>query len=251
MNTLSLFFLVAVAIGGIAWVFVYPLLSGERKAEKRQETVTKNSPVVRASAARNAPKSRREQVEGTLKEIEVRGAKARSVPLSLKIAQAGLTWSKRRFFITSGVLGAVAFLIVFMVDAGLLAAIAMGFGAAFGLPLWLLKFLKARRESKFMAAFPDAVDVIVRGIKAGLPLLDSMRIITLDSPEPVKSEFRAIVDTQAIGMPIGDACTKLSSAFQSLKRTSSGSSSKSSRRPAATCRRRSAISRKCCASARR
>jgi tight adherence protein B len=209
MNTLSLFFLVTVAFGGIAWVFVYPLLSGERKAEKRKETVTQNNPVVRASSARNAPKSRREQVEGTLKEIEVRQAKARSVPLSLKIAQSGLTWSKRRFFITSGVLGAVAFLIVLMMDVGLPFAIAMGFGAAFGMPLWMLKFLKVRRESKFIAAFPDAVDVIVRGIKSGLPLLESLRIITVDSPEPVRSEFRAIVDTQAIGIPIGDACSKL------------------------------------------
>jgi tight adherence protein B len=209
MSTLALFFLVSVAIGGIAWVFIYPLLSGERKAEKRQESVTQSNPVVRTSSARNATKTRREQVEGTLKEIETRRAKAKSVPLHLRIAQAGLTWSKQRFFITSGILGIIACVIVFMMDAGLLAAIAMGFGAAFGLPVWMLKFLKARREAKFVAAFPDAVDVIVRGIKAGLPLLESLRIITIDSPEPVKSEFRAIVDTQAIGMPIGDACGKL------------------------------------------
>ena len=209
MSTLALFFLVTFAIGGVAWVFLYPLMSGERKAEKRKDTVTQNSPVVRASSARNAPKSRREQVEGTLKEIEVRQAKARSVPLSLRIAQAGLTWSKRRFFITSGVLGAAAFLIVLVMDVGLLAALAMGFGGAFGMPLWVLKFLKARRESKFMMAFPDAVDIIVRGIKSGLPLLDSLRIITIDAPEPLRSEFRAIVDTQAIGIPIGDACAKL------------------------------------------
>ena len=209
MSALALFFLVTVAIGGVAWVFLYPLLSGERKAEKRKETVTQTNPVVRASSARNAPKSRREQVEGTLKEMEVRQAKARSVPLSLRITQAGLTWSKRRFFITSAVLGVAAFLIVLMMDVGLLPALATGFGGAFGLPLWMLKFLKARREAKFVAAFPDAVDIIVRGIKAGLPLLDSLRIITVDAPEPLKSEFRAIVDTQAIGIPIGEACAKL------------------------------------------
>ena len=49
----------------------------------------------------------------------------------------------------------------------------------------------------------------MRGIKAGLPLLDSLRIIAIEAPEPVKSEFRAIVETQAIGMPLGDACAKL------------------------------------------
>jgi tight adherence protein B len=57
--------------------------------------------------------------------------------------------------------------------------------------------------------FPDAVDVIVRGIKAGLPLLDSLKLISNDATEPVRSEFRAIVETQTIGMPIGEACLKL------------------------------------------
>ena len=69
--------------------------------------------------------------------------------------------------------------------------------------------MKKRRENKFLDAFPDAVDIIVRGVKAGLPLLDCLKMITIESPEPVKSEFRAIVETQAIGMPLGEACGKL------------------------------------------
>ena len=55
----------------------------------------------------------------------------------------------------------------------------------------------------------DAVDVIVRGIKAGLPLHDCIKMITLEAPEPLKSEFRMIMETQAIGMPLGEACAKL------------------------------------------
>src|SRR5713101_8348907 len=90
MQNIALFFLIAAAIGGVAWVFLYPVLSGERKAEKRQETVARSGTVAPARAGRNAPKSRREQVEGSLKELEERRAK--SVPLSVKIAQAGLTF---------------------------------------------------------------------------------------------------------------------------------------------------------------
>jgi tight adherence protein B len=209
MNNLALFFLVAVAMGGVAWVFVYPLLSGERAAEKRQQTVVRTGSAAPARTTRNPQKSRREQVEGTLKELDERRAKQKSVPLSVKIAQAGLTWSKRRFFITGGAFGMVAFLVALGLDAGLLAALGMGFVGGVGMPLWLLKFLKKRRENKFLMAFPDAVDVIVRGIKAGLPLLDSLRIITTDAPEPLKSEFRAILDTQTVGIPIGEACGKL------------------------------------------
>jgi tight adherence protein B len=96
-----------------------------------------------------------------------------------------------------------------MIDAGLWAALAAGFAAAFGVPQWLLKYLKKRREAKFLAAFPDAVDTIVRGIKAGLPLFESLKVVAADSSEPLKSEFLAIIETQAIGMPLGEACSRL------------------------------------------
>jgi tight adherence protein B len=69
--------------------------------------------------------------------------------------------------------------------------------------------LKKRRENRFLRAFPDAVDVIVRGIKAGLPLLDSLKLIAAEAEEPVRSEFRSIIETQTIGIPIGEACLKL------------------------------------------
>jgi tight adherence protein B len=208
MNSLSLFFLVTVAIGGVAWVFVYPLLSGERKVEQRRETIAKAGSLP-ARQARTQQKSRREQVEGTLKELEQRQAKNRSVPLALKISQAGLSWSKRQFVIISVALGLAAFLLFLLIDAGLLAALGAAFAAGFGLPLWVLRFLKRRREAAFINAFPDAVDTIVRGIKAGLPLLDSMRIISTEASEPLRSEFRSLMETQAIGMPIGEACMKL------------------------------------------
>jgi len=208
MQTIALFVLVALAIGGVAWVFLYPILSGERKAEKRKEVVVRTTGAAApARTARNVQKSRREQVEGTLKDIERRNSK--SVPLNVKIAQAGLTWSTRRFYITAVVLAVGAFLLGIMLDGGPLAAIGMAFVAGIGVPIWLLKFLKKRREAKFLASFPDAVDIIVRGIKAGLPLLDSLRVITTDAGEPLKSEFRAIIDTQTIGIPIGEACGKL------------------------------------------
>jgi tight adherence protein B len=208
METYGLFFMVAVAIGGVAWVFVYPYLSGERKAEQRMASVARTEPAV-ARPTRVAQKSRRDQVEGSLKELEERQKKAKRVPLSVKLNQAGLDWSKRRFMITSGVLGFVAFLLSMLFGVGLLPALGFGFAAGCGIPLWLLKFLKKRRESKFLNNFPDAVDVIVRGIKAGLPLLDSIKLIAAESEEPIKSEFRAIIQTQTIGIPLGEACLKL------------------------------------------
>jgi tight adherence protein B len=208
MHAYVLFLLVAVAIGGVAWVFLYPILSGERNAQRRMASVAKAEPIA-ARPTRGGQKSRREQIEGTLKEIEERQRKAKRLPLVTRIALAGLTWSKRRFMMTAGALGISAFLVVLLTGAGLFRALALGFAASCGLPLWGLAFLKKRREARFLEGFPDAVDVIVRGIKAGLPLLDSFKLVSNEAVEPLRGEFRAIVETQAIGMPLGEACLKL------------------------------------------
>lgn len=207
MGTLPVFFLAAIAVGGVVYVFLYPIMSGERKTEQRLASVAKAEPAARVS--RGHQKSRRDVVESTLKEFEERHRKSKHVPLSVRIAQAGLGWSKQQYLIISAVVGAVMFVVGLFSNAGLLAATGLAFAGAFGLPRWWLSFLKKRRESKFLDAFPDAVDVIVRGVKAGLPLLDCMKMITVDAPEPLRSEFRAIVETQAVGIPLGEACAKL------------------------------------------
>ena len=210
MNALAIFSLVSAAIGGIAYVFVYPILSGEKRAESRRLVFTQNDVAARKTTARaGAPKVRREQIEETLKELEDKHKKAKSPPLINRISQAGLKWTKRTFFIISGALALIAFLALITLTGSLLVAAGGAFAMGLGFPRWLLGYLKNRRETKFLDGFPDSVDIIVRGIKAGLPLLDSMKIIVTDAPEPIRSEFKNILDTQAIGMPIGEACIKL------------------------------------------
>ncbi len=208
IQMLALAFLAFTAIGGLAWVFVYPSLSGERKAESRRASIARPEP-----AARQVDKnqrSRREQVEGSLKELEARRAKEKSVPLPMRLAQAGLgTWTPQKFWTASGVCAAVFFAVAFTVGGGLLGGVGMAFAGGFGLPRWMLGYLKTRREKAFLKALPDAVDVIVRGIKAGLPLFDSIKVVAADAPEPLKSEFLAIIETQTIGIPLGDACQRL------------------------------------------
>jgi len=207
VQVIAVFFLAAAAIGGVVYVFVYPILSGERKAEQRMQSVAaKTEPLARA--ARGSQKSRREAIELTLKEVEERHKKKKSVLLSVRIAQAGLSWSKRQFAMISAGIGLGMFIIGLLSGAGLLVATGLGFAGAFGVPRWLLSYLKKRREKNFLEAFPDAVDIIVRGIKTGLPLLDCIKMITAEAPEPLKSEFRVIMETQAI-MPLGEACAKL------------------------------------------
>jgi tight adherence protein B len=207
IQALSLAFLAATAIGGLAWVFIYPSLSGQKKAEHRRASVAKSEAPVRQ--ADKSQRSRREQVEGSLRDVEARRQKAAKLPLGSRLTQAGLAWSPQKFMIISGVLAAVTFALAMLFSHGLIAPIGLAFAAGFGLPRWMLSFLKKRREKNFLRALPDAVDVIVRGIKAGLPLFESIKVVAADAPEPLKSEFLAIIETQAIGMPLGEACARL------------------------------------------
>ena len=207
MQIVAIFFLATAAIGGVVYVFLYPMLSGERKAEQRIQSVAGTTPTTRTT--RGPQKSRRDVIESTLKDFDERHKKSKSVPLSVRIARAGLSWSKRQFAIVSAGVGLAMFALGTFAGAGLLVSAVLGFAGAFGVPRWLLSYLRKRRETKFLDHFPDAVDVIVRGIKAGLPLLDCIKMIVSEAPEPIKTEFRLILETQAIGMPLGEACGKL------------------------------------------
>lgn len=209
LQMLTFFFLVTVAAGGVAWAVLQPFLSGERQAEKRKESLVRLDSDRIARAPRVTQKLRREQIEESLKELEARQKKVKNPPLSLRISRAGLSWSKRQFILASIGLGAAVFLLSLSLQPSLPVTLALTFAAGFGVPRWVLHVLTRRRESRFLDAFPDAVDVIVRGVKAGLPLLECIKIVANEAPEPVRSEFRAIVDAQTVGVPLGEACAKL------------------------------------------
>src|SRR5207244_1059317 len=141
MQALALAFLAATAIGGLAWVFIYPSLSGQRKAESRRASIARTDAPARQ--VEKTQRSRREQVEGSLKELEARHKKDNAVSLTGRLAQAGLgSWTPQKFWIVSGVSGAVGFVLAFMIGRHPLGAAVMAFATGLGLPRWVLGFLK-------------------------------------------------------------------------------------------------------------
>lgn len=206
-STLAGAALAALAAGGVAYVFIYPLLSGEARAAKRQKALVGQAPerrIERLSAA-----SRRDQVAQSLKELEAREKARHKVTIEGRIAQAGLAWSKKRFLVVCGALGfALGFFLFAFSGNPLLGAGGLLIGA-FGIPRWALGYLRNRRIKRFLNELPNAIDVIVRGIKAGLPLADCIRMIASEAQEPLKSEFRTIIESQSVGISIGDAVGKL------------------------------------------
>ncbi len=199
--------LATLAVGGVYYAIIDPLLSGSGKAEKRQAALRSRAPAAVASRVNDAAK-RRKQVADSLKEIDAR-ARSKKLTFEAKMAQAGVGWSKRNYTIVSGVVGALALLVGVFVLGNPLLGVGLAITLGVGMPAYVLSTLRKRRIKKFLAGFPAAVDMIVRGIKAGIPLGDCLRNIANEATEPVRTEFRVMVEAQAMGLTIPEAVERL------------------------------------------
>jgi tight adherence protein B len=210
LGPVSVALLATVAVGGIVYSLFYPLISGQARAAKRVKEITVDEiKARRTQKSSDVGASRRQQIEETLKKAEERQRSRKNPPLGARLQQSGVSWSKRQFLIGSAVIGIIA--------AGLGALFGMAWYVILGLavaggvgpPRWVIGYLKKKREARFIEGLPTAIDVIVRGVKAGLPLGDCIRIISTETQEPVKSEFRMISEATAVGVPLAEACGKL------------------------------------------
>ncbi|MGD0763670.1 MAG: type II secretion system F family protein [Roseiarcus sp.] len=191
-----------VACGGLAFVFV----GGESRAGKRRVALKKAEAKAEPGAIDKVAKKK--QLSETLKDMEKKSRRARP-NLQRRIEQAGLQMSKRQFMIVfAAVAVALGGLTFFKSESPLLGLLVAAI-SAIGLPNLVLARLRARRINKFIAIFPNALDILVRSVKAGLPLADSLRIIANEAPEPVRSEFRKVVEAQTLGLPLPEAVEKM------------------------------------------
>jgi tight adherence protein B len=193
----------AILAGG-ALAFV--LAGGDSRVDKRRAALKKPEARTVADAADRAAKKK--QIVENIKELENKSKRKRA-DLQTRIEQAGLSISRQKFIIivAAAALGLGFFTYVKSGSPALAALVAAM--AALGAPNLVLARLRKRRIAKFVAIFPNALDIIVRGVKAGLPLGDTLRIIANETPEPVQSEFRRVAESQALGLPLTEAVEKM------------------------------------------
>ena len=207
MQQIALPALVALSIGGAIYTLAYPYVSGEAKANQRKAALQVRSSSGAASKVNEGAK-RRKAVADSLKELEDRN-KSTKITFEARMAQAGLGWSKTKFWIISAVMGLVAAMVTFVLSGNTMMVAGIAVICGLGMPRWFVGRQRKRRMDKFLKEFPTAVDIIVRGIKAGIPLGDCIRNIANEAAEPVRTEFRSIVEAQAMGLTVADACEKL------------------------------------------
>lgn len=190
---------------------------GRGKQTKRMKAISDGAARVRG-ADTNA--LRRKQMADTTKMLREREEanrknKAFKATIEDKIKQAGFDFPVSTFWIASAIAGVVAcggafFATGFSTEPlQLLICAGAAFVAALGLPRWVLGMAIKGRQKKFVELFADALDVIVRGVKSGLPLNECLRIIARESSQPLAGEFQTVCDALAMGVTLEQGLQRL------------------------------------------
>ena len=204
----------AVAAAALIFAVLYPLFSSDKKTDKRMATVTQNRALkVAAHKAEETALDRKKQVAATLKDLDDSQKRQNKITLKLRLQRAGLNISPRTFWVLSFACGVIsAILVLVSLEASVLSyliAAVSSFVGVFGLPRWILTKLTKSRQQKFLQELANSLDVVVRGVKTGLPLSECLQIVARESPEPIASEFKEIVEQQRVGVPIGEALERM------------------------------------------
>ena len=202
--------LAAISFAVFVYVLAAPYLTGERRQEKRLQRV---SEVEHGSTnkVQEAANNRKQKVADTLRDLEEKQNASQKVTLRQQLQRAGLSIDPKTFWIASLVFGVVLTGLMFIMSPNMnpiyLGAILII--GIFGFPRWVVKKMIARRQAAFLVEFANSIDIIVRGVKSGLPLNECLNIIARESPDPVAGEFREVCDQQRVGVPLQECFERM------------------------------------------
>jgi tight adherence protein B len=203
----------AIAVGGLAFALIHPYISSDRKRDERYRDVA--DPKVRQAGptALEQAVSRRKSITDTLKDMEVRQKAREKVTLRLRLQRAGLNITPKVYWLASALCGVtMAFLVTILLPPSItrqFLAVIVGIVGTFGVPRWFINKITNRRQNKFAAELANAIDIITRGMKSGLPLNECLAVVSRESEEPLASEFREVVEQQRIGISLGEGLDRL------------------------------------------
>lgn len=194
--------------GGLMGLMIlgYTLMSGPSAAKESQR---------RLQAVRyRHSESTKDKVESQLKKAIANrkpkqfmkaGSGSRLEALSLRLKRTGMSWSINQYLYVSLGLGLVIFAVLFIQTGAPLLGLVAGLMIGAGLPHLVVNFLINRRINNFTAKFPDAIELLVRGLRSGLPVGETLGVVANEVPGPVGSEFRAVTERMRIGRTMEEA----------------------------------------------
>jgi len=210
MSPLIIAILAVVCVGAAGFALV-PSMLGSGRADKRikalQGDIQANRREATASRTRD---TRRKEIQQTLRaQTATLEKRKKRVPLQDQLYQAGMKIKRGVFIRNSIILGVVLFVVTLVLQVEILYCLVFGLAGGYLLPRVYLGRRKKKYRNAFLDELPNAVEAIVRGVKSGLPLNDSMRLVAREAKEPIKSDFQRVLDQQSLGKSMTEAITTL------------------------------------------
>lgn len=202
---------VMISMMALLYFALAPVMQARARVKRRIDMIQSKGGVhgvgVRTVADRSG---RKKDIQSRLKHAEdaKKKEKSRVVKYRRDLKQAGLSITLQQFFLICAVVALLSAVVYLAMGYPPIGALPVAISVGFGLPRFVVKWLGGRRVKKFTLLFANAVDVIVRGIRSGLPVGECLNIIARESPEPVAGVFREIVEAQRLGLNLEQALVR-------------------------------------------
>lgn len=206
----ALIALVIVCVCGFAYALLYSRIQSEQRVDDRLNKINNREKIAADRLKANDTARRKRSIEEVVNEHEsARAAKKKKRTLQQRLTQAGLSTTPQTFYLACVVCAFIFAALAFVAGLEPLYYLLFALVGGLGFPNWFLGFLAKRRMKKFIDEFPNAIEVVVRGIKSGLPLVDCMRMVATEAREPLASEFKQVIEAQQLGEPMDVAVGRL------------------------------------------
>ncbi len=198
MNMIQLLLIVGVVLGVL--VGGYFLLSGSsptKESQRRLQAVryrhsestdTKVESQLKKAIAARKPKAHR-----------VAGSSSRIEALEVRLDRTGKKWKLAQYAYASLGLALVVALLLYLRTGALLLSLGVGVLIGAGIPHLVVGYFIKKRTNAFNTKFPDGIELLVRGLRSGLPVTENLGVVAQEVPGPVGEEFKGIVERIKIG----------------------------------------------------
>lgn len=208
-------FLILSMVGFIAILVMSGPSKGKKRARMRDVVLNRNSAAVQAAngeaAKGKAGGSNKRDIAKKLKAAEGREEAQKNIKsLTSLIGQAGFEFSLVAFWIYSAIFGAItSFLIWEYSGLNMIVRLLLVFTCFFGIPRFFLKWRATKRQRAFLQDFANALEDMIRLLKAGMPITEAISMVAREYTGPVGEEMQKVYEQQRLGTPLPEAVQKM------------------------------------------
>ena len=204
---MSMFQILLVAVGLMAFMVIGYLAfagpSASKESARRLQAVRfrhSESTTDRVEAQlRKAVASRKPKMH------QIAGSESRIAALALRLHRTGKGWTLSQYVYASVGLGLAITVLVYLKSGAAMLSLGVGLLVGAGLPHMVVGHFIKKRGNDFTAKFPDAIELLVRGLRSGLPVTETLGVVSTEVPGPVGEEFKLVTDRIRVGKTMEDA----------------------------------------------